>query len=224
MSELLAQFTDRVLWGDNTKATDRTEAVRALAKFAVGKEARAFALGLEPEAAKLCIEALDYASCDPHTPFHYLIWSFQGVAGHNLKTAEMVAFFLTLRKLAERHGILPDWVMIRERFEVSAEVLAFGGFGDIRSGMYMGRHIAVKTAKLAQRDKFDKARKVSINFSHPGRGLNQSYPAILPGSHPLERAFPSEHIETCRGLGGHGEERVRHRVRVDGPRDHHGVH
>ena len=55
---------------------------------------------------------------------------------------------------------------ITEGFEVSDEVLAFGGFGDIRSGTYNGGVVAVKTMRIATLDNFLRTRKVSINVDH----------------------------------------------------------
>ena len=54
---------------DVTNATNKAEAVRALAKIVVDKSGRAFILGLDPKAAKLCVETLDYVSRDPRLCF-----------------------------------------------------------------------------------------------------------------------------------------------------------
>ena len=68
-----------------------------------------------------------------------------------------------LRRLAERHGRLPDRMMITETMEVSEKIVASGGCGDIRTGTYMGGLVAVKTARVAARDNFKKIKKVSFN-------------------------------------------------------------
>ena len=52
------------LWGDVTNAVGEAKAVRALAKIVVNKDGRAFISGLGREEAELCIEVLDYVSCD----------------------------------------------------------------------------------------------------------------------------------------------------------------
>ena len=52
------------LWKGVTSATGEVKAVRALAKIVVNKDGRAFISGLDREAAELCIEVLDYVSCD----------------------------------------------------------------------------------------------------------------------------------------------------------------
>jgi hypothetical protein len=54
-------------------------------------------------------------------------------------------------------------MVITERFEVSHNVLASGGFSDVRRGKHMGHHVAVKTMRVAEQDDFLKIRKVSIN-------------------------------------------------------------
>jgi len=108
--------------------------------------------------------------------------------------------------------------------DISDEILASGGFADLKSGTYEGRLVAVKTARVAAQDDLLGIRKVSITVDHPGRGLIRSIPAILQGSRPLEHAVPSEHLETRWGSGGHQETATSHRVGVDGARERHGVH
>ena len=91
----------------------------------------------------------------------------QGIIEHNLKPAEKNAFFLTLRRLAERHGLLPNRLVIKEKIEVSDDILTSGGFGDVRRGRYKDRFVAVKTAKVNPKADREKIRKVSIGaFSH----------------------------------------------------------
>ena len=50
--------------------------------------------------------------------------------------------------------------MITEKVEVSDEILARGGFADIRSGNYMGHPVAIKTMKITENDDLLKIRKV----------------------------------------------------------------
>ena len=97
------------------------------------------------------------------TPFRYFRSSFQSIEGHDLKPAVKNGFLLTLRRLAERHELLPDRIVIREQIEVSDEMLAFGGLGSVRSGTYMGCLVAVKTARVPARGNLQKIRKVRIN-------------------------------------------------------------
>ena len=82
---------------------------------------------------------------------------------HNLKAAEKQAFFISLRRLAGTHGRLPDSMMVTEKIEVEEEILASGGFADVRRGRYLGRLVAVKTLRVAAQDDLPKIRKVSIN-------------------------------------------------------------
>ena len=151
------------LWKGFTNAADEAEGVRALAEIVINSGGRAFILRLESKDVALCVETLDHVSCDLHLPpFPHLRWSRQGVAKHNLKTVEKNAFLLTLRRLAERHDLLPDRMMIREKIEVSDKIVASGGFGDVRPGVYMGGSVAVKTVRIASRNNLQKIRKVRI--------------------------------------------------------------
>jgi len=51
------------LWKGVADATDKAEAVRVLAEIVADFDGRTFALGLGPEAVKLCVETLDYVGC-----------------------------------------------------------------------------------------------------------------------------------------------------------------
>jgi len=107
--------------------------------------------------------------------------------------------------------------------EISDEILVSGGFADLRSGTYKGHIAAVKTMRIAARDDLQRIRKVNININCPGRGLIRSVPAILQRGCPLEHAVPSKHLGTRRGPGRHQETATRHRIGVDGAREHHGI-
>jgi len=58
-------------------------------------------------------------------------------------------------------------MMIREGITVSDEILASGGFANIRTGTYKGCLVAVKTMRVAKQDDLVKIRKVSI-YDHLG--------------------------------------------------------
>jgi len=153
------------LWGGVTKATNEAEAVLALAQIVFDKHGRAFTLSLERKDAELCVEILDYVSCDPRL-LHVFAASdclHQGITGQHLKPAEKNAFFLTLRRLVELHELLPDRMMIRETLDVSDEISAAGGFGDVRSGTYNEGPVAVKATRVAARDNLQKIRKVGTS-------------------------------------------------------------
>jgi len=51
-------------------------------------------------------------------------------------------------------------MVIREEIEVSDKIAVSGGFGDVRSGTYMGSLVAVKAARVAAQDNLQKTRKV----------------------------------------------------------------
>ena len=52
------------LWKGVTSATNEAQAVWALAQIVFDKQGRAFTLDLKLEDAELCVEILDYVSCD----------------------------------------------------------------------------------------------------------------------------------------------------------------
>jgi len=133
-------------------------------------------------------------------------------------------FFLTLRRLIGRHGILPDRLRMAGNIEISDEILAFGGFADLRSGTYKGHLVAVKTMRIAARDDLQVIRKVTTDVNCPGRGLIHSVLAILQGSRPLEHAVPSEHLGTHWSPGGHQETAAHHRIGMDGAWKYYGIH
>ena len=157
-------------------------------------------------------------------PFRHLKWSPQGITQHNLETTERHAFSTALRRLAERHELLPDRVVVKQKVDVSHQLLTFGGVGGVGLGEYIGDPVAVKTTRVATRDNLQKIRKVSIGVGHPGNGLNHSVSAVLPASRPLEHAITSERLGTRRSSGGRGERAVRRCVRVDEAREHYGLH
>lgn len=110
------------------------------------------------------------------SPFRRLRWSRQGIRTQNLGTAKKGAFFLTLRRLAERHELLPDRMVIKEGINVVAEVVSERGYGEVRSGTYKGHRVAVKTMKVPvprnpkeKQDVLRNVRKVSINVDSTGR-------------------------------------------------------
>ena len=99
----------------------------------------------------------------------------------SLGIAEKQIFFVTLRRLAQHHGRLPDSMMLTERIEVSDQIIAPGGFADVRTEVFKGRVVAVKTTRVTERDNFPKIKKVKTNdiFCHLGHGFNHSTLAVL---------------------------------------------
>ena len=80
---------------------------------------------------------------------------------YKLKPAERNNFFLTLRRLTENSGRLPDRMVMADSVDASGKIVASGGFGDVRAGTYMGRRVAVKTARVTERSDLRKIKKVS---------------------------------------------------------------
>ena len=177
----------RRLWKDVTSTSDEGKAIRILAEIVVDREGRTFISSLPRKDADLCIEILDHVSPNSYTHPSFVVSNRfpQGIAEYNLKTVEKNAFFTTLRRLAGTHGRLPKSMMITEDIEVSDKVSASGGFADIRTGKYMGRHlVAVKTMRVAEQDELSKIRKVRISIF-----LSATWDAVLS---PLRQQFCKE--------------------------------
>ena len=68
-------------------------------------------------------------------------------------------------------------MIITKKIKVSDEIIASGGFADIRSGKYKGHPVAVKTMRIAERDDLLKIRKVRVDdiFSILGTQSQPSY-------------------------------------------------
>jgi len=110
------------------------------------------------------MEILDRVSRDPcPLPSRRLRLFPQGIAEHTLEAKEKQAFFVLLRELAAIHGRLPESMMITDEIKVSDEILASGGFVDVRTGTYKGCLVAVKTLRVAKQDDFLKIRRVSVD-------------------------------------------------------------
>jgi len=147
-----------------TNATDEAQAIRTLAGILNDKEGKVFISRLDRKDAELCVEILGdvgpdlHSSCSQPQPVH------QGIAAeHTLRPAEKQAFFVALRRLAERHGLLPSCMRISGGIEVSDDLLASTGFADLRSGRYRGRTVAIKILRVTARDDFVRIRKVRTN-------------------------------------------------------------
>ena len=158
------------LWEDVTDATNEAEAVRALAGIVVDKGGRRFISRLDSAGMESCIEILDHVSRDPTCTFSRLRRSRQGITEHNLTSAEKQYFLVTLRRLAGSRGRLPDRMIITDEIKVSDVVSASGAFGEVRSGVYMGQPVAVKTARIVAKDNLQKIRKVSIDGTFTSTG------------------------------------------------------
>ena len=68
--------------------------------------------------------------------------------------------FNVLRKLCGRIGHLPESYLLSDRFDVSDEIFASGGFADVRMGVLKGKSVAVKTLRVSLTDDKAKIRTV----------------------------------------------------------------
>jgi len=151
-------------WKGVTSTSNEGKAVRTLARIVLDREGRTFVLNLERNDAELCMEILDRVSPDPDLfSFRCLRWFPQGIAEHKLRATEQQAFLVALGELAATRGRLPKSMMITEEIDVSDEILVSGGYADVRTGMYKGDLVAVKTMRVAAQDDFLEIRKVSVH-------------------------------------------------------------
>jgi len=157
------------LWAAVTNAADKTQATQTLAEILVDKDGKVFISRLDSKDAELCIEILGDVSPYLKLPRSQPQAICQGIAEHNLRPVEKQAFFVALRRLAERHGLLPSRMRITGKIEDADELLASSGFADLRSGVYKGHLVAIKALRITARDDYVKIRKVSTNDGHPGR-------------------------------------------------------
>ena len=150
------------LWNGIASTTINPEIPLALSKISNDRASGDFILSLGCEEAKLCINVLDRVSFDLHLPLSPPQMVRQGIVEHTLGSAEKCDFFVLLRRLAQRHGRLPDRMMITEKIEVSEELPSFFG-GSVGLGTYKGHPVVVKTAIFGLSRDLEKIRKVSIN-------------------------------------------------------------
>lgn len=60
-------------------------------------------------------------------------------------------------------------MMITEKIEVEDQILASGGFSDVKRGNYRGHLVAVRALRVTVQDNVSTIRKVSVNdSSSPG--------------------------------------------------------
>ena len=159
-----------------TNAIDEVQAIQTLAEILTDMDGKAFIARLDSKDADLCVDILGNVSSDIHLlcsqphPVH------QGIAGeYQLRPTEKQAFFVALRRLAERHGLLPSRMRIAGRIEISDELLASSGFADLRSGTYKGCLVAIKTLRVTARDDFVRIRKVRVNGLASRDGVSQQF-------------------------------------------------
>ena len=170
-------------WRDVTNAKSETKAIQILAEVLADKQGKSFVLNLEPKDAELCIEILDRAShFAVFAPLSLrLIWFRQGIKRNGLNPSQKQDFFSALRRLAASRGHLPESMVMSEEIKVEEEILASGGFSDVRRGIYEGHRVAVRALRVTLKDDISKIRKVSdeIIFYHLGCSLDHPPLAIL---------------------------------------------
>ena len=157
------------LWNSVANTNDKAEAVLALSKISTDKGGRDFIVSLGREEVQLCINVLDRVSFDLHLPLSSSQMVRQGIVEPNLGPTEKLNFFFLLSRLAERHGRLPDRMMMTTKIEVLDEIPILGGvIGPIT---YEGCPVAVKIARYAFSWDLEKIKKVSItDILVPTRG------------------------------------------------------
>jgi len=189
------------LWMNLTSTTDKP--VRTLAEIPANEEGSSFVSRSERKDGELYMEPLDLVSHGLHSPHPSTTdGSPQGITEHDPKTAEKRNLSVTLG-----HG-----------------PIALGGFADVWSGIYNRGPVVIKVVRVWEREDVQKIRQVGIDVDLLGTGLNHPVPAILQGGRSLGNVIPSEHLETCLGLGRHVETAIRRGIRVDGTWEHHGLH
>ena len=100
--------------------------------------------------------------------------------------------------------------MMTGKIQVSGNIVASGGFGDVRTGIYMGHIVAVKTARVTELSNLKQIKKVSINedstptWSTVSTILSQQfYKEVLlwePLSHPNILKLIGVRADTKKGL------------------------
>ena len=68
--------------------------------------------------------------------------------------------FRVLRKLCGKAGHLPESYLLSHKFDLSEMPRAFGGFADLRKGVYKGKDVAVKSLRVHEADDKARIRKV----------------------------------------------------------------
>ena len=142
--------------------------------FLSSKEGRADVLALSGEDAKLFIEIIDGVRFS-RTPSWRLFISSPPPAVKVFQAARLEAeprqlAFNILRKLCGKIGHLPESYLLSDEFDLSGLPRASGGFADIRTGVFRGETVVVKSLRIAEVDDKARIRKVrdQAAFSHLG--------------------------------------------------------
>lgn len=133
-------------------------------------------------------------------------------------------FFFMLRRLAGINGQLPQSTMITEELKFPQKTTLPGWFSDLRTGIYEGKLVAVKTLRVAREDGPSKIRKVRTKNVQLGQDSAHPVPAFLSSGHLLEFNVTPKHLKTDWSSRRYVERAVHHSVRVDDSRQHHGIY
>lgn len=82
-----------------------------------------------------------------------------------------------LRKLCGKVGNLPESYLLSDTLELSGPPRAYGGFADVRIGVFRGKSVAAKSLRVAERDDKARIRKV----------WTQATPSHQTRSHIIQR-------------------------------------
>jgi hypothetical protein len=155
----------------NPKSQKYLELFRSLLSY---RDERTSILALSEEDAKLFIEIIDMVRSS--RTFLALVRLFTvSLDAKVLRAAKLelelrkIAFSV-LRRLCGRIGHLPKSYQLSEKFDLSEMAHASGGFADVRTGVFKGKDVAVKSLRIAILDDKLKIRKVGgrVVASHPG--------------------------------------------------------
>jgi hypothetical protein len=125
----------------------------------------------------------------------------KGLRAASLNTQLRQLALGVLRKLCGRIGHLPDSYLLPDEFDLSGMPRASGEFSDVRTGVFKGRDVAVKTLRISEADDKAKLRKVGkqVALSHPGLLIYRT--ALLQRSGHMEEPVPSKRTRSHRGFG-----------------------
>lgn len=87
--------------------------------------------------------------------------------------------FAILRRLCGRIGHLPESYLLSNKFDFSGLPLTSSGFADVRSGVFKGKDVAVKTLRVSAWDDEAKIRKVGHHATSYHLGSLTHHTAFL---------------------------------------------
>ena len=136
-------------------------------------------LALPEEDARLFIEIIDKV-CFSRTPFDTRLTIFspdvKALRTMRLETEFRRLAFSVLRRLCGRIGYLPESYLLSDNFDLSGLPRYSCGFADVRTGVFKGNKVAVKTLRVPDADDKAVIRKVGnrVTSSHPGSLMHRA--------------------------------------------------